>query len=406
MKKQFARGFLLLAVSALFSGCVGMNSSQPPLTFTPHTFPAGDYTQKVDNFLLVLDASSTMGINGQRDFLTAKNLIGAINQSLPTDLDYNAGLRTFGQDSPRMEASTDLVYGMTRYTRSGLQQGLDGVSKTGGTSPLPKALEAAATDLKGAAGKTAVVIVSDGLEEASMGGAPAAAAKLRAALGDKLCTYTIAVGGDPVGEKYLQEVAKAGGCGFSVTAASLTSPDQLEAFVESVFLDRKMKSAAVVAAPPAAAKVMVDGDRDADGVVDSRDRCPDTPRGEIVDENGCTLKLTMHINFDFDKSDIKPEFAGELQKAADFILKNQDVPYIAIAGYTDAVGDDAYNQKLSERRAAAVRQYLIEKFGIDGKRLAAIGRGETGQVASNETDAGRYENRRVEVICCAVLPPS
>jgi len=395
MKKKFVRAFLLLAITVLVTGCAGMKASEPPLVFTPHVFPAGQYTQKVDNFLFILDASYTMERNGERNFLTAKDLISAINQSLPTDMTANAGLRTFGH-APRQSAKlTDLVYGMTNFTRAGLQEGLDSVKYAGGNSPLPEALDAAGGDLSGARGKTAIIIVSDGLVEAQMGGAPEAAARLKATMGDKLCIYTVAVGGDPAGEKFLQDVAKAGGCGFSVTAASLTAPASLASFVEDVFLNRKMMPVAV-AGPR---------DSDGDGVIDSRDRCPNTPKGEIVDEYGCTLKLTLHINFDFDKSDIKPEFASDLKKAGDFIIKNSEVPYILIAGYTDSVGEEAYNQKLSERRAQAVRQYLVDNFGIDPNRLVARGRGESNPVADNSSEAGRAENRRVEIVCCAIIPP-
>ncbi|HKI50819.1 MAG TPA: OmpA family protein [Geothermobacteraceae bacterium] len=398
MKKKSIQLFLLAAIILLFAGCAGMKAKEPPLVFTPHAFPAGQYTQKVDNALFILDASYTMEKYGERDFVTAKNVIGAIHQSLPTDPTLIAGLRTFGHHPRQSEKLTDRVYGMTKYTRDGLQQGLDGVKYAGGNSPMPEALEAASGDLKGAQGKTALIIVSDGLVEAQMSGAPEAAAKLKGELGDKLCIYTIAVGGDSAGEKFLQEVAKAGGCGFSETAASLSAPDKLASFVERVFLSKK----AMAAAPVAATGPL---DSDGDGVIDARDKCPDTPKGEIVDENGCTLKLTLHINFDFDKSDIKPEFAADLQTAGDFVLKNKNVPYIVITGYTDSVGEEDYNQKLSERRAAAVRQYLIDNFGIDPDRLAARGGGESSPVADNSTENGRYENRRVEIVCCAILPP-
>lgn len=116
-------------------------------------------------------------------------------------------------------------------------------------------------------------------------------------------------------------------------------------------------------------------------------------------------KLTLHINFDFDKAVIKPEFDLDLKRAADFIQMNSQVPYILIEGYTDSVGNDAYNLKLSERRAEAVKQYLVDKYGIDPNRLIARGGGESNPVASNSTEEGRAQNRRVEIICCAVLPP-
>ncbi|HLS83036.1 MAG TPA: OmpA family protein, partial [Arenimonas sp.] len=77
-------------------------------------------------------------------------------------------------------------------------------------------------------------------------------------------------------------------------------------------------------------------------------------------------------------------------------LKEYDQTLIEVAGHTDSVGSDAYNQKLSERRAQAVADYLISR-GVSGTRLMVIGAGESHPVASNETEAGRAENRRVEL---------
>lgn len=145
-------------------------------------------------------------------------------------------------------------------------------------------------------------------------------------------------------------------------------------------------------------------DSDGDGVPDYLDKCPGTPKGIIVDEKGCELKLTLRINFDHDKAEIKPEFKEDIAKAADFVRANPQAPYILLAGHTDSQGEDDYNQKLSERRAAAVRQALIDDHGLDANKLKVRGYGEAQPVADNATPEGRYENRRVEVICCAVLP--
>jgi OOP family OmpA-OmpF porin len=402
MKSKIHILFVILVIGTLLAGCAGRmvgNSRE----YKPQTFAEGQYTAKVDNVLFILDSSSTMARSGERNLVTAKNLVGAVNQSLPGDLTFNAGLRTFGYPTQKSEKMTELVYGMTEYSREGLQKGLDGVTYAGGTSPLPKAIQAAGEDLRGAHGKSALIIVSDGLAETGMSGAPAALAKLKGDMGNKLCTYTIAVGSDPAGEKLLRDVAQADGCGLSESAASLAAPGNLKAFVNTVFLDEKKRPVAVAA--PVVVAAPVDGDDDGDGVANSRDKCPSTPRGEIVDEDGCTLKLTLHVNFDFDKSDIKPEFATDLKTAGDFIIKNKDVPYILIEGFTDSVGEEAYNQKLSERRAAAVRQYLIDNFDIKAKRLVARGGGESLPVADNGTEAGRAENRRVEIICCAIISP-
>jgi OOP family OmpA-OmpF porin len=145
-------------------------------------------------------------------------------------------------------------------------------------------------------------------------------------------------------------------------------------------------------------------DSDGDGVFDYLDKCPGTPKGVIVDDKGCELKLTLHINFDFDKAEIKPEFKPELDKAAAFVRENSKAPYILLAGHTDNMGENDYNQKLSEQRAEAVRQALINDYGVDPAKLKARGYGEAQPVADNATEEGRYQNRRVEVICCAVLP--
>jgi OOP family OmpA-OmpF porin len=99
------------------------------------------------------------------------------------------------------------------------------------------------------------------------------------------------------------------------------------------------------------------------------------------------------INFDFDKAVIKPEAEGVLDAAVDVLKENPDVK-VRVGGYTDSIGTEEYNQKLSERRANAVRDYLV-KHGIDASRLTAVGYGESNPVADNKTKDGRAQNRRV-----------
>lgn len=157
---------------------------------------------------------------------------------------------------------------------------------------------------------------------------------------------------------------------------------------------------------PKGAKVDAAGcplDSDGDGVADYLDKCPNTLKGVMVDETGCAVSLTLKINFDYDKADIKPSFQGELKKAADFIAKYPGNK-ILVAGHTDSKGTDAYNQKLSERRAKAVREYLVGKLGVAADKLVARGYGETQPVGDNATAEGQAKNRRVEVICCTVIP--
>ena len=101
------------------------------------------------------------------------------------------------------------------------------------------------------------------------------------------------------------------------------------------------------------------------------------------------------VSFDFDKFAIRPDAADTLTEAAQ-VLREQLSVEVWIDGHTDAMGTDAYNQRLSERRAQAVVDYLTQ-HGVGGGRLRARGFGESRPVASNETDDGRAQNRRVEL---------
>src|SRR5262245_45278266 len=99
------------------------------------------------------------------------------------------------------------------------------------------------------------------------------------------------------------------------------------------------------------------------------------------------------INFDFDKSNIKPEAEPVLDAAVEVLKENPGVN-VRVAGYTDSTGPEGYNQGLSERRAKSVKDYLVA-HGIEASRLTAVGFGEADPVASNDTKDGRAQNRRV-----------
>ena len=99
--------------------------------------------------------------------------------------------------------------------------------------------------------------------------------------------------------------------------------------------------------------------------------------------------------FDFDKSVLKPEGKAKLDDLSSKV-KNINLEVIIAVGHTDSVGTDAYNQKLSVRRAEAVKAYLVSK-GIDKSRVYTEGKGEKQPVADNKTAAGRAKNRRVEI---------
>ena len=145
---------------------------------------------------------------------------------------------------------------------------------------------------------------------------------------------------------------------------------------------------------PAKPAVVVDGDDDNDGVKNSVDECPNTPKGTKVDVYGCPEIKELVIHFDFDSAKIKEESLPIIDEFAEY-LKRHDNYRVVIAGHADAIGPKAYNKKLSLRRAQAVVDALVKR-GIDPKRLKAEAYGEEKPVADNNTDEGRAKNRRVE----------
>lgn len=149
-------------------------------------------------------------------------------------------------------------------------------------------------------------------------------------------------------------------------------------------------------------------DSDRDGVADYLDKCPGTPFGARVDTDGCPIELTetitrrIDVKFETDKSYVQPQFYPQIEAVAQ-IMREYVNTTVTIEGHTDSVGAADYNQKLSQRRADAVREVLISQFGVDPNRLIAIGYGETRPVASNDTPMGRQENRRVEAVVTATV---
>jgi outer membrane protein OmpA-like peptidoglycan-associated protein len=101
------------------------------------------------------------------------------------------------------------------------------------------------------------------------------------------------------------------------------------------------------------------------------------------------------VLFDFDRSNVKPEAAKILDRLVAFMQENK-TSKVTLSGHTDNVGSDAYNQKLSERRVTAVREYVVKK-GVDAGRISGQGFGESKPIADNKTREGRAKNRRVEI---------
>jgi OOP family OmpA-OmpF porin len=430
MRKKYWKGLFGLIISVLLIGCATPKTQAP---FEAQVLPTDQYKQKVDNFMVILDQSKSMGedYEDQQKLTYAKEIVSRMNQTIP-DLRLMGALRQFPIGQVSSEKS-QLVYGPTAYSKAGLEDALREIKRTGGGSPLAAAMDAAGADLKSSQGDIAIIIVSDGKDMAE---APLQAAEnLKAGFGDRLCIHTILVGNSSSGYKIMEGIARTGECGVSVSADDIASAAGMAGFVEKVFFEKVMDSDGdgvpddLDKCPntPKGVKVDADGcplDTDGDGVPDYLDKCPNTPKGVKVDKDGCPLDsdgdgvpdyldqcpdtpkgatvnsvgcwaLKGVVLFDFNKWDIKPEAHGLLDEVVTILKKNPELKGV-IEGHTDSIGSEEYNQELSEKRARAVEKY-IEEHGVDADRYTVKGYGESKPVASNDTEEGRQENRRVEL---------
>jgi len=148
---------------------------------------------------------------------------------------------------------------------------------------------------------------------------------------------------------------------------------------------------------PAGARVDGSGramDIDGDGVLDHEDECP-TEAGP-AENNGCPVAEIGEntIQFDFDSAEIRPESYSTLDQLAEELRAGS--VRVSLEGHASSEGTEAYNQRLSERRANSVKKYLVNA-GVDSSIISTVGYGESRPVASNDTEEGRSQNRRVEI---------
>jgi len=240
------------------------------------------------------------------------------------------------------------------------------VNTYGVESPLDVALDAATADLKPLAGKSAVIIFSDGLE---MQKAVAAATAMKAALKD-VCIYAVQIGPDNItadypqgeGKTLLDKVVKAGQCGFLVNGKDVETAGGMADFVEKIFLG---PAAAAAAAPAPAAMVPPAADPDS-------------------------------IYFDYDKYNVKPEYKSVVKKEADYLKANKDAK-VTIEGNCDERGTNEYNMALGQRRADSAAKAL-KAAGIDAKRIKTVSYGEEKPVCKESNEACWSKNRNAKFV--------
>ncbi|MGH7338095.1 MAG: OmpA family protein, partial [Myxococcota bacterium] len=340
--------------------------------------PGRGETVDVDHSVLLIDSSGS--ISRREQFPNEKALVQSLVMAMPAGK-YEAGAIEFGG----VERDTHPIGSFDRAALGSYAGELEYLSE--GT-PLDQAFEEAGSALKGKGDHAAITVISDGMPTDVVGrevpqervlDAAQAAAK---GYDGKVCIHTVQVGSEPEGTAFLQKLSKTTACGSHRSASSLGTAAAIQSFQREVYF----ASAPVVAA--------VDADDDGDGVLNSKDRCPRTPRqARPVDDRGCWVASEVH--FDTDSAVVNPEDREWLHDIAVPVLKNNPELRVRVDGHTDSRGSDAHNQSLSERRAAAVRQVLVDG-GIDGSRLESRGFGESQPAAANDTRENMLKNRRVE----------
>ena len=361
-----------LSVSLAYSSCLSGWSKEikPDLSCSNNNInsmlTSGEYQKKVDNFIILQDASSTMGEKASKSshyyskLEESKDLLNCMNNTLPDNFDVGAGMRGFGP----FYSEKGLIYGMTGYTKDGLNGAIQSFTGTGGVTPLANAITYGGYDLLNTPGltdmprPTAMILFSDGLNTDAPNPVAAAAA-IKEMYGSNICIYTVLLGNDPKGKETMDQIADAGKCGYATDSASIGSAQGMDKFVTDVFLEKAPKKPAPVRKMP-------------------------------VEK----ISYTLYIEFDFDKDMVRPQHHNDVKKIADTLAKYSEAN-VQLAGHTDSIGTDAYNMDLSKRRANMVKKYLETVFKVKASRISTVGYGESKPIANNENAAGRQRNRRV-----------
>lgn len=305
---------------------------------------------KVDNFILFLDHSGSMGqtVDGATKIDTAKNVLSAMNQSIP-ELGYTSALYTF---APVASYSAP-----AEYNTAAIGTALGGVTNDiqiyGRRTPMGNGIIDLDSVLGGLTGKTAVVMVTDGASNTGAD-AVAQAQAVYAKYGGDVCFHVVSLADTAAGQMVIDEVRALNNCSVAADAGALLADKAaLDKFVEDVFWMEKMDDA-------------------------------------VVPES-----IVIRLNFDFDKFDVKDNEVPKMEQAL-MIMKERSGSSFVLEGWTDSVGAEAYNMGLSQRRAETVKSWLVGN-GMDAARIEAVGKGESVKY-DNGNKEGRFQNRRVEIL--------
>lgn len=338
---------------------------------------------KVAGFTALVDLSSSMRrlIPCQQRVKeeAVSALLRKINNRIPTH-PYNATLRVFGYKQAWTKNDfTTTYYGPESYNREAYREALSRLSAADSVSPFAEALNAADEELQIMGSPKAVLMFSDFEVSGGSGNPVQKAYNAQRRYGSDIKIYTFYASRQSSAAKLAQDIAEAGG-GQAYDICQMLDD-------EAAFEDMMMEVFGPGDAVPCP-------DVDLDGVCDIDDVCPRTPRDAPVDARGCWVAAYSQF-FDFDKTEVKSAFRPRLEHAATLLHNNSQITKVIIAGHTDNIGHPDYNMELGRRRAQAVYDLLVQ-YGVAPERLEIVSYGQQRPIASNDTEEGRAQNRRVE----------
>jgi len=320
-------------------------------------------TPKIDNFIILLDQSGSMFIKDQGKTQAkaemAKNLMTALNERIP-ELGYKGSLAVFSPGKT--------LIGPTEYSREMFQKAIEDLPVTGRVFGNQTPLGDAILELDGAlsktAGKTAVLIVSDG--EKNVGRDALQAARTMHEKYPEVCFHALSFSEDEKGRATLQGISQLSDCLYIEASELSEDPAAADRLAKDIFYTAEVvevKEEEVVAVEAAA----------------------------VIPE---AVELDT-VTFDFDRHELSPKAKMNLDENLQRLSKQGDLS-IVILGHADSTGPEEYNQKLSEQRAQAVYDYFASR-GVSPERMKTLGYGESHPVADNSTAQGRALNRRAEI---------
>ncbi len=315
---------------------------------------------RVDNILFLIDDSGSM--NMQSDFFgtkrinVAKEVLRRINAKLP-DLDYNIIMSTFSNRE-------ELLLVETPYNEDVFALAVNSIDSTlpifGRSTNITQALSTAESLLDDLDGYTAIVMITDGLSNTG-GKVSAEAIKLANKYGEKACLYVVAIDPSPEGSKIIRNMRSAfQQCTLGTNAQELLLAEgALDFYVSNVFYEEKVEL-------------------------------------DIKTREVFNIYIFPDFNFALGKWNITSDMLSYLEETKTYLQDNPKANAL-ISGYTDNTGTAAYNLKVSNWRANAIKHWLVIQ-GIDANRLQTIGYGESNPEYTNDSKQGRALNRHVSIV--------